>query len=304
MKTIRLPLALTLMTTLPGAAGADDPCAATAAFQLGSKSFELKEELLAGIATCVNLEDPEERAECLDEARTEYLDGLELMQEQYDARLDLCGQLGGGAYDPEIEPRDFTTVIDNPYLPFPVGAVWNYESQTEEGLEEIQVTVLAETREILGVECVAVQDTVTLEGELVEDTIDWYAQDEEGNVWYFGEISFTYEEGYVESIEGSWLAGVDGAQPGIVMQAAPTVGATYRQEWLVGEAEDAATVLADGVQVTIGIGTFDGCVQTADFTPIDPEALENKFYAPGLGFIYETVPGEPEVVELVGYSGV
>ena len=91
---------------------------------------------------------------------------------------------------------------------------------------------------------------------------------------------------------------------GIVMQAVPTVGSTYRQEWLVGEAEDAATVLADGVQVTIGIGTFNGCVQTEDFTPLEPDALENKFYAPGIGMVSETVPGRLEVLELVGYSGL
>jgi len=304
MTTFQRLLALSLLAALPGAARADDPCATTAAYQRSSASFELKEELLDAIAVCINVEDPRDRAECLNEARADYLDGLELVQEQYDARLDLCGLLGGGTYDPEIEPRDFTTAIDNPWLPLPVGAVWNYESLTEEGLEEIEVTVLPETRTILGVECVTVRDTVTLEGELVEDTLDWYAQDEDGNVWYFGEIVFNYEEGYVADIDGSWLAGVDGAKPGIVMLAAPAVGATYRQEWLAGEAEDAATVLDDGAAVTLGLGTFTGCLQTADFTPVEPDALEHKFYASGIGFLYETKPGTSEVLELVGYSGL
>jgi hypothetical protein len=304
MKPLPTLASLALALTAPTVAQAQDPCVTTAELQWRASAFELRDDLIVEIASCLNLEDLEERADCLQEARDEYLEGLVLRQDQLDARLDLCGQLGGGLYDPDIDPSLFVDGIDNPYLPFPVGAVWNYEAQTEEGLEEVQVTVLAETREIEGVECVAVQDTVTLDGELVEDTIDWYAQDVDGNVWYFGEISFSYEDGYVESIEGSWLTGVDGAKPGIVMPAVANVGETYRQEWLLGEAEDAGTMLDDDVSVQLGIGTFNGCRQTADFTPIEPDALEHKFYAPGVGFIYETKPGETEVLELVSYSGV
>lgn len=220
------------------------------------------------------------------------------------ARLDLCELLGGGAYDPEIDPANFVDEIDNPYLPFPVGAEWVYESETEDGLETIVVTVLEETREIMGVECVSVRDTVSIDGKLLEDTIDWYAQDLDGTVWYFGEISFNYEDGFIADIEGSWLAGVDGAKPGIVMLGDPVVGTTYRQEWLLGDAEDAATVLDDDVSVTLGIGTFDHCVQTEDFLPPEPDEIENKFYAPGIGFIYETKVGEDETVELISYSGL
>ena len=196
-------------------------------------------------------------------------------------------------------------MIDNPYLPFPVGAQWKYEADVEEGFEEIVVTVLPETRTILGVECVAVQDTVTLDGVFLEDTTDWYAQDLQGNVWYFGEISLNFtEEGFIEDVEGSWLGGVDGAKPGIVMQAAPQVGQTYRQEWLLGEAEDAGTILDLNATVNLGIGSFSGCIQTEDFTPVEPDALEHKYYAPGIGFIFEFKPDDGEMLELVSYSGV
>ena len=294
---------LSLLAILPSIA-TDDPCEATADLQLAATRLELREDLFASVGACINLADPDERERCLRQARFDYADGLALAQEQYDARISLCELLGGGRYDPVIDPDDFVDEIDNPYLPYPVGASWTYESLTDEGLETIEVTVLAETREILGVECVTVRDVVSLEGEPVEDTFDWFAQDVHGNVWYFGEISFSFEDGFVENIDGSWLAGVDGAKPGIVMMATPTPGTTYRQEWWLGEAEDAATVLDDDVDVTIGLGTFMSCVQTADFLPPEPDALEHKFYAPGLGFIHEVKVGSPETVELISFSGL
>lgn len=282
----------------------DNICEATAKLQRKSAAYERKEELKVRLAVCKNLTDPDAREECREEAYDEYHEARGLAREQYEARLDLCDLLGGGAYDPEIDPSNFTTVIDNPYLPLPVGAMWIYESQTDEGLETIEVMVLPDTREILGVECVSVRDIVYLDGDVIEDTVDWYAQDLDGNVWYFGEISFNFEDGFVEDIDGSWLSGVDGAKPGIVMLADRVVGTTYRQEWLLGEAEDAATLLDDDVSVTIGIGTFDHCVKTADFLPPEPDAVEHKYYAPGIGFIYETKVGETETLELVSYSGL
>ncbi len=297
-----IPCALALLATTASAGG--DVCEITARLQKKSAAFERKEEHKVNVAVCLNLTDEEERAECLQEARIAFAESRELAQEQYEARLELCDKLGGGPYDPEIDPEDFSTVIDNPYLPFPVGAFWVYESETEEGLETIEVTVLAETREILGVECVSVRDVVMLEGVPVEDTIDWYAQDDDGNVWYFGEISFNFEDGFVTDIEGSWLSGEDGAKPGIVMLGDPVVGTTYRQEWLLGDAEDAGTVLDDDASVVIDFGSFDHCVKTADFLPPEPDALENKFYAPGIGFIYETKDGEDETVELISFGGL
>ncbi len=300
-----LALAAALATPVTALAGGDI-CDKTAKLQRQSAMHELKEEFKAAMAACINLTDPVECQECKDEAKADYAENRGLLHDQFLARLDLCELLGGGAYDPAIDPADFTTEIDNPFLPFPFGAVWLYESETEDGLETIEVTVLGEdeTREILGVECVSVRDVVYLDGEPVEDTIDWYAQDADGNVWYFGEISFNYEDGFVADIEGSWLSGVDGAKPGIVMLGDPTVGTTYRQEWLLGDAEDAATVLATDAQVVIPYGIFDDCLQTADFLPPEPDALEHKFYAEGIGFIYETKPGEDETVELVGVSGL
>ena len=140
----------------------------------------------------------------------------------------------------KFDPCDFGIEnIDNPYTTLTPGTTFTYESVTEEGTEEDIVVVTNETKEILGVTATVVRDTVTLDGELIEDTFDWFAQDKEGNVWYLGEDTKEYENGEVVTTEGSWEAGVDGAEAGIVMLADPQVGDTYRQEWYPGHAEDA-----------------------------------------------------------------
>jgi hypothetical protein len=289
---------------VPSVLAGGDVCVKTAKLQRQSAAHEIIEEYKVGLAVCANITDPDEQEECLLEVREARQEAKDLANEQFKARIMLCKALGGGAYDPDIDPADFTNVIDNEYLPFPVGATWCYTSETDEGTETIEIEVLADTREILGVECASVQDVVYLDGEPIEDTIDWYAQDSDGNVWYFGEISFSYEDGYINSIEGSWLAGEDGAKPGIVMLGDPVVGVTYRQEWLLGDAEDAATVLATDASVDIPFGMFTDCVETLDFLPPEPDAMEHKFYAAGIGFIYETKEDSDETVELVSYSGL
>ncbi|MBI3118760.1 MAG: hypothetical protein HYZ00_08750, partial [Candidatus Hydrogenedentes bacterium] len=169
-----------------------------------------------------------------------------------------------------------------------------YEGQTDEGLEHTEVVVLEETKEILGVACTVVRDTVTLDGEVIEDTFDWFTQDLAGNVWYFGEASMEYEGDMVVSTFGSWEAGVDCAEPGIVMKANPSVGDTYRQEFYECIAEDMATVIAVGETFTVPHGTFNNCIRTRDFTPLDPDIEEEKVYAPGVGHILTLVDGERE----------
>lgn len=200
---------------------------------------------------------------------------------------------------PEFPGADgFVLEIDNPYLGFAPGKVFRYEAETDEGLEEIVVEVTPQTKTILGVETTVVRDQVYLEGELVEDTFDWFAQDEDGNVWYFGEDSRTLEGGEVISTEGSWEAGVEGASPGIVMLAAPRIGLQYAQELAPGVAEDMARVLSLSRTVEVPLGTFDGCLQTQEWTPLERGPRESKYYAPGTGLVLETSPGGGRV-ELV-----
>lgn len=199
-----------------------------------------------------------------------------------------CG--GDGASLPtgsevvSLDSDDFTVEIDNPYWPMPPGARWIFRETDAEGAEQrVVVTVTRRTRVVMGIEARIVHDVVTENGALVEDTYDWYAQDEDGNIWYLGEDTKEYEDGLVASTAGSWEAGVDGAQPGIALPANPRVGATYRQEYYAGEAEDAATVLSLEERAETPAGSFDGLLMTKDYTPIDPEVLEYKFYARGVG---------------------
>lgn len=124
-------------------------------------------------------------------------------------------------YDVTIDPADFVAGIDNPYLPFVPGTVFEYEGQAGASGETNRVVVTRQTKQILGVTCIVVADSVWDEGDLEEATFDWYAQDKDGNVWYFGEDSKEIRNGVVVGTGGSWEAGVDGAKPGIVMQGTP-----------------------------------------------------------------------------------
>jgi hypothetical protein len=213
------------------------------------------------------------------------------------AALAACGGGGGGGGDggttpypmPAFDPMNFVSVVDNPYFPLVPGTKRTYEKVTDEGLEEVVVEVLFETKVILGVTCVVVRDTETLDGELVEDTRDWFAQDAQGNVWYLGEDTKEYEGGMVVSTEGSWEAGVDGAEAGILMLGDPSlaVGLTYPQESAPGVAEDMATVLSLAESVAVPYGAFASCLETEDFTPLEPGNVERKYYAPGVGLVLE-----------------
>jgi hypothetical protein len=181
---------------------------------------------------------------------------------------------------------------------------WVYESQTEEGLERIVVEVTTDTRQVMGVDCVVVRDTASLDGSVIEDTFDWFAQADDGAVWYFGEDTKDYENGEVVSTEGAWEAGVDGAQPGIVMPAEPRVGDRYRQEFYPGEAEDMAEILSLTEQIEVPVGAYDQVVMTKDFTPLEPDVLEQKYYARGVGMILAVqIRGGTGAEELVEFTG-
>ena len=160
-----------------------------------------------------------------------------------------------------------------------------------------------ERRDIQGISATVVRDTVSAAGRVAEDTYDWYAQDKDGNVWYLGEDTTAYEEDGTTSKEGSWEYGVDGALPGIAMPANPTVGDSYRQEYYKGHAEDVAEVVKVGETKKIDIGEYTAVVVTEDWNPLDPETIENKYFAPGVGLIFaEHTAGPAESEELVEFS--
>lgn len=193
----------------------------------------------------------------------------------------------GPRFIPLPPVEHFVKRIDNPYSPFLPGSTWVYRGGTAEERERIVVKVLKRTRLIEGITATVVRDTVKVNGELIEDTFDWYAQDRRGRVWYLGEATEEYEDGQVVSTEGSWEAGVDGAVAGVIMFAHPKVGRPYRQEFYAGHAEDQATFLTLNTRVSTKAGPFRRVRMTEDTTPLDPTIAELKFYARGVGVVLE-----------------
>ena len=186
-------------------------------------------------------------------------------------------------YNPHINPSDFTTTITNKYFALPVGKKMTYEAETDAGVERIDIEIESATRTIMGVETITYRDRVYLGEQHVEDTKDYLAQDKEGNVWYFGEDVNNYENGELKDHAGSWIAGKNDALPGIWIKAEHIVGDSYRQEYYPGQAEDMRNVEAINETVTIKLATYSGCVKMYDWTPLDPESKEYKYYCPEVG---------------------
>jgi hypothetical protein len=251
------------------------------------------DKLLAA-AACANFGDPSKAAGCLARADEELHSAQDLCTSQAEARARVCGAVGQAPYDPPIDPANFVDQVTNRYFPLQPGTVWTYRGEGS----ATKVEVTNRKRRIMGVNCVVVRDTVTVAGKVEEDTFDYYAQDRQGNVWYFGESTAEYVNGYIVSIEGSFVAGRDRAKPGIIMPAHPAPGMTMRQEFALDEAEDLARYERVGGTLTTRFGTYRNVLKTFEFTPLEPEARENKYYAPGIGNVLtvDLVTGEREVL--------
>ncbi len=217
------------------------------------------------------------------------------------------GELPQGDEPVDLDPADFTAEIDNPYWPMLPGTRWTYREIDEEGNKvKVVAIVTRETKKLAnGITARVVRDTVTEEGELVEDTFDWYAQDSEGTVWYMGEDTAEFENGKIKSKEGSWEAGVDGALPGVIMPADPQPGLAYRQEYYEGEAEDNGEVLSTNEMAEIPFGQFDNVLLTKDMAALEPDVLEYKLYAKDVGpVLVFGVSGEAGREELIDMDKV
>ena len=211
----------------------------------------------------------------------------------------------GSGYEPELDPANFTTTIDNPYFPLPVGRTLVYRGIKDGQTQEDRVTVTAQTKLVAeGITARVVTDVATHDGALLEKTSDWYAQDQQGNVWYVGEDTAAYLPNGKVDTSGSWEAGVHDAEPGLVMEANPQIPDAYRQEFLANQAEDTAWVVDRGGSVTVPYGTFKNALTTLEATRIEPGAYDRKVYAPGIGIVREeALTGPSEVAELVSVSG-
>jgi len=184
-----------------------------------------------------------------------------------------------------LDPTDFSVEITNTYWPMKPGTRWTFREVDEDGgALTVVVTVTGATKKLAnGITARVVRDTVSSDGEVIEDTFDWYAQDAAGNIWYLGEDTAEFENGKVSSRHGSFEAGVDGALPGIAMAAKPVEGLAYRQEYYQGEAEDNGQVLSTREMADVSAGHYVDVLLTKDTITIEPDVLEYKLYAPGVG---------------------
>jgi hypothetical protein len=237
------------------------------------------------LGKCTNISDPSARQACQDQALAALNTAQQTCQAGFVVRQTACETLGPAPYDPVIDPANFVTIIDNPYFPLQPGTTFIYGGQMPGGFERDEFAVTHNTRVIDGVTCVEVHDSVFTNNVLTEDTLDFFAQDRDGNVWYFGENTQELEDGLITTISGTFMGGVNGDKPGIIMKAHPAVGDFYRQEFSLSNAEDFGLTLSLNEVVTVHGRTFNNCLKSEEKSPLEPDVLEDKFYAPGVGNI-------------------
>ena len=207
----------------------------------------------------------------------------------------------GADYDPQINPADFSSDVTNPWFPLTPGTTLVYTG-IKDGKGALDLFApSARTKVIDGVTTRIVEDRLYLNDRLAERTSDYYAQDRCGDVWYFGEDTAELDgRGHVISTEGSFHAGQDGAQPGVFMQAQPQLGRRFRQEWYQGHAEDTFRAIGLSASVTVPAGHFDHALRTEETTALEPDVVDNKVYAKGIGELLErAVQGPREALRLV-----
>ncbi len=304
-------------------------CSATANDQFKACGKEVKDDFFVAHAKCVNVSDPGEREACLAEAQAQRREGRQLCGKQRVARKALCAALGEDRYDPDFDPANFDSDFGNltnpnPYRPLGIGNQWQYAG----GDETIVIDVLDKTKLIDDVTCIVVQDAVEKDGELIEDTFDWFAQAKNGDVYYCGEKVKDFDsfegdnprEPELVSTDGSFKVGRDGDKAGILFLGTPIVGTVYRQEFSAGNAEDTARVLS----TTYRFGNdpqldqfvpqalanrfclASNCVVTSEFSPMspDPASVERKYFAPGIGLFFSVHEVTGNGVQLVNCTSM
>lgn len=323
--TALLAVVLVFMTFVPEAFSSDHDqfCSATSETALTACGKDAEDDFYIVQAICINISNNGARKHCLKAADAGFEEANDECDDQFGAREEVCDLIGQARYEPDFHPANFehpddigNTVVPNPYFPLVVWNQWVYEG----GGERVTVVVTDKTKLIDGVTCRVVNDVVREldedgeEGPVIEDTDDWYAQDLDGNVHYCGENAKDFEvfEGddpkdpELVSIDGSFKAGLDGAKSGILVRADPTEGEGYRQEWALGDAEDVVEVLSitagSDTDPILSVYCMDNCLQTRDFTPLEPGSEENKYYAPGVGPILEIDPESGARLELVDFG--
>jgi hypothetical protein len=287
-----------------------DACSETSTYAKEACYNSANEEYNLALGKCENVAE-NNQDDCEANAKEDLNLAVDECNNQFDARQEVCKELGGGPYLPNgIKPFRFVSrLTGNTYFPL-TPATYTYMSYAPNGkvTEKDIVKVTNQTRQILGVTCRVVRDIVTdPDGNVTEDTTDWYAQDVNRNVWYFGEIAQQFEGGILVGIEGSWTAGKDGAKPGYIMLVYPKKGDVYRQEFALGDAEDMGRVVETGLPtlppgVKLLTGVHGPYLHTQDFSALEPDSVledqyEDKYYAPDVGLVLTIAPdGTQEIL--------
>jgi len=207
-----------------------------------------------------------------------------------------------GHYAPSIDPGNFVSTVDNPYFPLKPGTGFHFRGVRGATPQTDDEVVTSRTVRILGVPSVAVRDVVSEHGRPIERTLDYYAQDKQGNVWYMGEDSYELKHGRFAKASDSWRSGLNGAKPGIIMPAHPQPGDNYRQEYYPPEALDEARVIGVRGPVQVPYRTFEKALTTSEFSPLEPQT-EEKYYVAGIGEVREqVVKGHHEEFRLVSIT--
>ena len=274
-------IGITLAATT--AVGQTSACQQTSQDALRACRTGAQSSLLLALGTCDNVSNHVAQKTCRQQAQADFKTASQLCDDGFAVRQTGCQRLGPQPYDPVIDPANFVSKIDNPYFPLTPGTTLVYEGLTSTGLVHVDFAVTDNTKQILGVTTVEVHDTVLTNGAVTEDTLDWYAQDKDGNVWYFGESTEELIGGRPTTLGGTFTAGVKRAKPGIIMPAHPAIGNFSRQEFDLGNAEDFADVQSLTDTVVVPGGTFKHCLRTHETTPLEPALSEDKLYAPGIG---------------------
>ena len=319
----RLITALLIALSI-AAHGTELGCASSARLLHAACGFDSSDDFFTGKAICLDSSDPLD--ECLADAAGEREETLEECDAVFEARRELCEELDDAPHEPAfgedfaanfVDPLEIgNTITAHTFFPLVTGNRWVYESTSlddegEEVTETITVVVTDKVKLIEGITCVVVNDVVEEDGVVIEDTDDWYAQDTDGNVWYCGEIAQNFEtfdgdepeEPELVDIEGSWKTGRDGSKAGVLIPAEPEVGDVIRQEVAYADAEDVIEILSvDGTQSAPAASCSATCLVTLDFTPLEPDAEEQKFFAPGIGLIVEVDPESGERLELIDFD--
>jgi hypothetical protein len=299
-----LAAGLAMLLAASGASAAGF-CTQTSDTALSACQNDARVTFFTSKGICINETDPNDRTKCNSDAQQSLKDDMQSCNDEHDARLNVCGLLGEGRYDPEFEPRQFVNpdqighgIPPNPFFPIVVGMRWKYVG----GGQVDTVTITNKTKLIDQVTCRVSEDVVTDEktGNLIEQTDDWFAQDLAGNVWYCGELAREFEtfrgdrppEAELTSIDGSFKADRDGDRPGIIMLASPQVGDAYREEFSLTNAEDIAEVISTTGSATSPVASCDKtCLVTRNTAPLEPGVIEKKYYASGIGLIVDNDDG-------------